>query len=161
MVVLRRAGAYGVDYLVIAAYALALAAVMITLVPPLDLPRTQAWLFATATLTAPVVLAFTLMEAAAGLSPGKALLGLRVGRDGARPGFGRALVRNLFKFAPWELAHAGIWLTPGQPFIDPPGVTSLVLMNAAMALVVIQAGLIAAFGAGVHDWIAGARVVRR
>lgn len=161
MLFLRRAAAYGVDYLAIAAYALALAAVMITLVPPLDLPKPQAWLLASATLTAPVVLVFALMETLGGVSPGKALLRLRVRRDGSNPGLGRALARNVLKFAPWEIAHAGIWLTPGQPFIDPPGVTSLVLMNAAMVLVLAQAALIAVFGAGVHDWIAGARVVRR
>jgi uncharacterized RDD family membrane protein YckC len=157
----RRVAAYGVDYLVIAFYALALAAVTLTLLPPLNLAKLQAYGLSAATLTAPVVLIYAAMEAGFGASPGKWALGLRVARRGDRPGFLRALVRNLAKFAPWEIAHIGIWLTPGQPFIDPPGVTSLILMNASLGLIAVQALLIGVFGAGLHDWLAGLRVVRR
>ncbi len=157
----RRVAAYGADYLVIAAYALALAAVTLTLLPPLNLAKLQAYGLAAATLTAPVVLVYAVLEARFGGSPGKWILGLRVEGPSVRPGFLRALVRNLVKFAPWEIAHIGVWLTPGQPFIDPPGVTSLILMNASLGLVVVQAMLIAVFGAGLHDWLAGLRVVRR
>jgi hypothetical protein len=156
-----RAGAYLVDCAVIAVYAVVLAVVTMTLAPDAQLSRPAAYLLALATLTGPVVLAFAVMEARLGLSPGKAALGLRVDRDGACPGFPRALARNLIKFLPWEIAHIGIWLTPGQPLVDPPGALSLGLMNAAMAAVLAQAVLIGVFRAGAHDWIAGARVVRR
>lgn len=159
---LRRALAYTVDYGLIAAYAVTLAAVTLTVFPDFA-PASKAigYGLAAATLTGPVVLVFSVLEARLGATPGKLALGLRVRREGRPVGYGPALVRNLGKFAPWEIAHLGIWLTPDQPFVDPPGMISLVLMNAAMALILIQAGLIAAFGAGVHDWLAGLRVVRK
>jgi uncharacterized RDD family membrane protein YckC len=156
---LRRAAAYAIDYVVVAVYALALAGVTLA-VAPLDpeVSKVAGYGLALATLTGPVVLVFSALESMFGASPGKALTGLRVMRGGAKPPFSRALVRNCLKFLPWELAHIGIWLTPGQPFVDPPGAVSLILMNAAMAVVVVQALLIAAFRAGVHDWATGLRV---
>ncbi|MCC5996811.1 MAG: RDD family protein [Oceanicaulis sp.] len=157
----RRAAAYGVDYLVIALYALALAGVMMTLAPPLGAGKLGAYLLAAGTLTLPVVTIYAIAEARFGASPGKMILGLRVWRGTDRPSLGRSLVRNVIKFAPWEIAHIGIWLTPGQPFVDPPSLTGLILMNTAIAIVIIQAILIAALGSGVHDWIAGLRVTHR
>lgn len=159
---LRRAAAYGIDYLVIAVYAVLLAAVTLALGPSGDLSKSAGYVLALATLTAPVVLVFSGFETLVGVTPGKALMGLRVHRaGGGRPGFGRALVRNFIKFLPWEIAHAGIWLTPGQPFMDPPGALSLILMNAALALVALQALLIGSFRAGLHDWASDLRVVSR
>jgi uncharacterized RDD family membrane protein YckC len=157
----RRAAAYCVDYMVIAAYALALAGVMMFLVPPLALDKLGGYLLAAGTLVLPVVAVYAIVEARFGASPGKMLLGLRVWRGARPPSLRRSLVRNLIKFLPWEMAHAGVWLTPGQPFIDPPSQASLALMVAAIVLVLIQAILIAAFGSGLHDWIAGLRVAPR
>jgi len=34
-------------------------------------------------------------------------------------------------------------------------------MNASLGLIAVQALLIGVFGAGLHDWLAGLRVVRR
>ncbi len=159
---LRRAGAYAIDYAVIAVYALALAGVTLAVTgPDPDLSNAAGYGLALATLTAPVVLVFSILESMFGASPGKALTGLRVMRGKAKPQFSRALARNGLKFLPWEIAHIGIWLTPGQPFVDPPGLVSLVLMHAAMAAVLLQAGLIAIFRAGVHDWATGLRVRAR
>lgn len=159
---LRRAGAYVIDYVVIAVYALALAGVTLAVAQPYpDLSKAAGYGLALATLTGPVVIVFTALESMFGASPGKALTGLRVTRGGAKPPFSKALARNGLKFLPWELAHIGIWLTPGQPFLDPPGAVSLLLMNAAIAAVLVQAGLIAIFRAGVHDWATGLRVRSR
>lgn len=157
----RRAGAYGVDYAVIAAYALALAGVTLGVAPSLQLSNAAGYGVGLATLTGPVILVFAALEARFGATPGKAALGLRVRSGAARPGFAPSLVRNVIKFLPWEIAHMGIWLTPGQPFIDPPGLGGLIFMNTAMGLIAVQAVLIGLFGAGVHDWIAGLRVGRR
>jgi len=159
---LRRAGAYAVDYLAIAVYALALAGVTLAVTQPdPDLSKAAGYGLSLATLTAPVVLVFSIVESMFGASPGKALTGLRVMRGEAKPRFTRALARNGLKFLPWEIAHIGIWLTPGQPFLDPPGAVSLILMNAALAAVLLQAVLIAIFRAGVHDWATGLRVRAR
>ena len=93
----RRAGAYLIDYVVIALYALALAGVTLGLAPDADLSRLAAYGLALATLTGPVVLVFAAMESAFAASPGKALLGLRVRHGPANPDFARALARNLIK----------------------------------------------------------------
>lgn len=158
-VFLRRAGAYAVDYCVIGIYALALAGVTLAVSPPdLQLSKASGYALGLVTLTGPVVLVFASLESKFAVSPGKALTGLRVFRGEAKPGFSRALARNSLKFLPWEIAHIGIWLTPGQPFVDPPGVASLVLMNAAIAAILVQALLIAVFRIGVHDRMTGLRV---
>lgn len=158
---LRRAAAYALDSLAISVYALALALVMVSAFPSLVVGKLEAYLLAVTTLTGPVILAYAGMEARFGAGPGKELLGLRVRRKGERPGFGRSLARNGLKFAPWEIAHAGIYLVPGQPFIDPPGLLSLVLWTIAMGVVAIQGVLIGVFGAGLHDWLSGLRVAKR
>jgi hypothetical protein len=154
----RRCAAYGVDCAAIAAYALALAAVSLTVAPDAQLSKAGGYALGLATLTAPVVLVFSVLEARLGVSPGKAFTGLRVRSGAARPGFAVSLTRNGIKFLPWETAHIGIWLTPGQPFVDPPGLMSLGLMSVAMGAVGIQALLVALTGAGVHDRAAGLRV---
>jgi len=159
---MQRAAAYAIDYLVIALYAVLLAAVTLALGFGGDFSKSAGYALALATLTGPVVLVFTGLETLLGATPGKAVTSLTVQRaNGGQPGFGRALVRNLIKFAPWEIAHAGIWLTPGQPFVNPPGLASLILMNAALGLVAFQALLIWLFRAGLHDWPSGLRVVAR
>lgn len=154
----RRAGAYLVDYFVIALYALALAALTISLGFQPDLTKFQSYFLSAATLTGPVILGFAFLEARFGVSPGKALFGVAVTYNGRRPDFARSLLRNVGKFLPWELAHIGIWIIPGQPFIDPPGMLSGVLWTISGVLVVIQVMLILITGAGLHDRAAGLRV---
>lgn len=157
---LRRVAGYLIDYAIIAAYALGLAGVVIA--TGLEAPGTKlgGYLLSFATLTGPVVIVFAALEALWGVSPGKAIVGLRVMYRDQTPGFGRALARNVLKFLPWEIAHIGIWMTPGQPFVVPPSMISLIVMNAALALVGTQAALIAVTGRGVHDRLPGLRVVR-
>ncbi|MCW5724513.1 MAG: RDD family protein [Maricaulaceae bacterium] len=161
----RRVPAYAADYLVIAAIAAAIAGVNLLTGGFEDgfdgRSRLSMYLFATLSFTAPVVLLYALMEGVFSTTPGKALAGLRVRTaPGARPGLPRALVRNLVKFAPWEIAHLGVWITPGTPFVSPPGIESLILWNAALALTAGQALLILVTGRGVHDRLAGTLVSR-
>lgn len=157
---LRRAAAYFFDYIAIFIYAASLAGLVI--VSGVEGPSTKlgGYVLGLLTLTGPVVLVFALAETVWGRSPGKWALRLRVRRAEGQLGFDRALMRNLIKFLPWEIAHIGIWLTPGQPFVDPPSPTSLTLMVAAMACIVAQACLVLCFRTGLHDWMSGLRVVR-
>lgn len=160
-VFLRRSGAYLTDNLCILAYAACLALVTLTVFPNADLSRLQAYGLALATLTLPTVLTFSFLEAVLSASPGKLIWRLRVRSGEASPSCGRALLRNGIKFLPWELAHIGIWLTPGEPFLTAPEGVSVILIAASYALLITQALLVLAFGRGIHDWAAGLRVVRR
>lgn len=117
----RRLAAFGVDYLAIAIYLLALWVVSVALgargVAPTaafaDPVRAQ--LLGFALLTLPVVLYFALWEGSTRqATPGKRTLGLRVvSVSGTRLPWPRSLLRSALKFAPWELAHAVIWRLAG------------------------------------------------
>jgi uncharacterized RDD family membrane protein YckC len=157
----RRAAAYLTDSVGIFLYAVGLAAVMLLSGAEIGSSKLVGYALAFLTLTAPVVLLFSVMEARWGATPGKALLGLRVTQGQAGAGLGQALTRNVVKFLPWELAHIGIWMTPGQPFVDAPAGISLVLIVMSYALILVQAVLVLAFKAGLHDLISGLRVARR
>lgn len=114
------------------------------------------------TLTLPVLLYFSLSEWRWGYSLGKAALGLRVvDKTGHYPTFGRALLRNAILLAPWEMAHAAIWWSPGRPFLDPPGdIARGVLVAAiAMALAWFVSTLIWP-GRSIHDRLSGTKVVQ-
>lgn len=114
----RRAVAFGLDYLLIAAYLVVL--VGFGLLVQFAVPGLAGALFHSALagevtgfvlLTLPVILYFALGEASeTGGTWGKRRLGLRVlSTDGQRLGVARSLVRSGLKFLPWELAHASIW----------------------------------------------------
>jgi uncharacterized RDD family membrane protein YckC len=133
----RRLAAFAVDYLVIAAYLGLLAGVALTLRRvtglTLDPPRTLrdrlvGEAVSTSLLTLPVALYFALAEASPWrASLGKRVLGLRVdGPGGRRLPFGRSLLRSLLKLAPWEVAHAALWHTPGWPVHPEPGPVTVV-----------------------------------
>lgn len=123
-------------------------------------PRWGLYLQAVLTLTVPVVLAASALEARFGWTPGKVVTGLRVAGSGEpRPRFGAALIRNAIKYLPWELAHIGIWLTPGQPFVSPPGQASILAWGASYSILGVQLLLVALTGRGLHDRIARTRVM--
>ena len=113
-----RAAAFGIDYVLIAAYLGLLVAV--GLVVRLAAPDVSGALFGSPIsgeltgfllLTLPVTLYFAVSEhSAAEGTWGKRRLGLRVvTAAGGRLGLRRSLLRSGLKFAPWELAHAAIW----------------------------------------------------
>lgn len=108
----KRIAAFGVDYLVVVAIGL----LLFFFISPLirDYFTTSpysAQLAGFFSITLPVFLYFSISEGVFGRTLGKRALGLRVVRaaDGEKAGVGRALVRNLVKFTPWELAHFAIW----------------------------------------------------
>jgi uncharacterized RDD family membrane protein YckC len=115
-----------------------------------------------ATLTIPVWLYFSLSEWLVGYSLGKAALGLRVvDKTGHYPSLPRALLRNALLLAPWEMAHAAIWWSPGRPFLDAPGNTAFALMIASLVLAAVWfVSTLLWPGRSLHDWLSGTKVVQ-
>lgn len=117
--------AFALDYLLIAAYAITLAAVTFAAAAS-PLRSSLAVLLATpasrdavafVTIVLPVSLYFALQEGSARQTTwGKRRLGLRVaGSDGGQLSLGRALVRSAAKFLPWQIAHTCLFHIPGWP----------------------------------------------
>lgn len=164
----RRLAAFAVDYLLIAAWMGAIAGVSLALgrsgQPPESLAeRVLGHLVADASLTGPVVLYFALTESLMGGGLGKRLFGVSIRRrDGTPVSLGRSLARSAFKFAPWELAHVGLWYGPGRPLFDAPSGFGLAALTAATGLAALwAAGLFAPSGRTVYDRLAGTRAVCR
>jgi len=91
------------------------------------------------TTVLPVIAYFTWSEqSVAGATWGKKRVGLKVvGLDGRRLSAGKALLRSVAKFLPWQMAHTALLHIPGFPMAptDPPSWTVWV-MGAMWALVV-------------------------
>lgn len=126
----------------------------------------ELWTLATISLPAWLLLA-ACDASASGATPGKRLLRIRaVAADGGRIPFGRAVLRNIVKLAPWETAHLSINL-PRNPFVDPDtgaftGFSSGDGFRPAMLAPYLVAAvwlLVAARGRAVHDRVAGTDVV--
>ena len=174
----RRAGAFAIDWGVIVVWGtLLFAAVLVAnrgLPPDPGGPsRSQAIAFVSMTL--PVLLYFTIAESSrAGGTLGKRLVGLRVvdarstreaaggatGEIGGRVPFGRALVRNAIKFAPWELGHT---VAQQSAYSGDSGMSLgwLVVAVVAMAGPFVWLVTILRSGRTPYDRMAGTVVVRR
>src|SRR5260370_15657724 len=122
----RRIAAFGVDYLIIAAWIGLITAVGFgtsailgietgPVVSQTDKLRGHAMAFLS--LTLPVILYFAIAESSQWQATvGKRALCLRVQTGaGARVGLGRRLARPAVKFLPWEMAHTAIWHVPASP----------------------------------------------
>lgn len=166
---IRRLLAFVVDYLVMAIWlALLTAAAFATGAPDrLGLEtsggRVIAHLTMFATVTAPIILGFAVMEASPLRgTPGKRILGLKVLRaEGDRAGFLRTLIRNGLKFLPWEAAHIAIWYAPGQPFVDPPAAWNMTVWTGALTVALIYVlSLFLGTGRTPYDRAAGLAVRR-
>jgi len=168
----KRIAAFALDYLLIAAYLLVLSAAgsWLTFGPlggKWQALTSSPWrldLVAFATAVLPVILYFTLLEGSAhGATWGKRRLRLRVARiGGSRLGRGRALVRSVFKFLPWQLAHTCLIHIPGWP-IDPQEpplwvVLGLILVWALIAVYVLTL-LVRRDRRTPYDTIAGSQVM--
>lgn len=164
----RRAAAFGLDYLLIAAWLVIVvgAGALLRVAAPdvaaglfADPVRAEALGFLM--LTLPVALYFALSEAGpGGATWGKRRLGLRVVTDaGNELGLGRSLLRTALKFVPWELTHAIIWrfATPGSA---PEGLldAGLVVVWLLIAANIVTA-LLDADRRTLYDRLAGTRVV--
>lgn len=160
------------DYLIMAAYLLVLTGVGSWLAFG---PLQDAWgglfdhpakadLMAFVLLVLPVVLYFTLAESSRHQgTPGKRRRGLQVvDAVGRRVGRGQALVRNVLRFLPWQLAHTAMFNIPGFPTevrVIPAWSTAL-LVCAWLLVGVYLLGLTRlAGGRPLYDLLAGTRVV--
>jgi uncharacterized RDD family membrane protein YckC len=169
----RRVIAFGLDYLVIAAYGVALggAAFVIGLTPlgPILSERVNSPLaghaVSFATLTIPVLLYFALTEASVHRATwGKRRLGLEVtAMSGEGLDLGRSVIRAAVKFLPWELSHAALWRIEGWPTAPaPPSMPVLVVLTVVWLLVLWWFGaLFVGSGRPPYDRLAGSRVMRR
>lgn len=108
-------------------------------------------------LTLPVYLCFTLSE----MFGRKATLGKRVAKltvDG-RPA--QIILRNILKFAPWEIAHTGIWHGMDMPFGSAPTALGWTLFAVSMGLSGLYLiSLFSGDGRPPYDRLAGTRVTR-
>lgn len=166
-----RIKAFGVDYLFIAAYLIALTGVISGL-QFTPLRRIFATLFAkpyvaqlTASLLfdAPVMLYFALFEASHWqATPGKRRIGLQVVTNtGARVSLPRALARIVLKFLPWEIAHTGLWHTPGWPLHAKPTPLNYVAYGSVYALAAVYVVTLLTSGARqpLYDRLTHTRVI--
>ena len=99
-------------------------------------------------------------------SKGQATLGKRWMRlrvenmDGRRISRRTSLLRSMIKFAPWEIAHTGVWHVTGQPFLSPPSTLSICAWAASTLLGFWWvACLFVGNGRTPYDWIAGTQVI--
>ncbi len=121
----------------------------------------QALVFATMIL--PIMLYFAVSESSRWQATiGKRVLRLQVTDDhGGRPPLLRTLLRAVVKFAPWELAHTGVWHVPGTPFVSEPAAFSYGIWITAMLLALWWfASIWLGDGRTPYDRIAGTVVTR-
>ncbi len=121
----------------------------------------QALVFATVIL--PIMLYFAVSESSRWQATiGKRVLRLQVTDDhGGRSPLLRTLLRAVVKFAPWELAHTGIWHVPGTPFVSEPAAFSYgIWITAALLALWWFASIWLGDGRTPYDRIAGTVVTR-
>jgi uncharacterized RDD family membrane protein YckC len=169
----RRLAAFGLDYLVIAAYMAALAIASVTITSQLAGIRsanpTEPWLFdllAFMTLVLPVILYFALNEASHRQATwGKQRMGLVViSAAGDRLGTGRSLLRSALKFLPWQIAHSSLFHIPGWPAavdVIPATATAGLWLSSTLAAASVASLFIFADQRTLYDRLAGTRVVLR
>ncbi|MEE4244201.1 MAG: RDD family protein [Kangiellaceae bacterium] len=110
-IALHRFLAFAVDWLIIALWGSLLVGVVMWIYsaqPPAPSGPWHGQLIGFCSMTLPVVLYFSICEASAWrASIGKKVLSLRLIGSPEKPvAFSRVLLRNLIKFAPWELGHS-------------------------------------------------------
>ncbi|MGF1462027.1 MAG: RDD family protein [Maricaulaceae bacterium] len=166
--IIRRVSAFFVDYIVIAIYIGALTAVSVFLGAHQAEFKSGSeakilWhVVSFVSLTVPVWGYFTLLEGGPGQTLGKRLLRVRVvSLEGGALGRGRAGLRNLMRFLPWELAHTAIWHQPGRPFLDPfPGINLLLCGLSLLAAMILAGSLVLKDNRSLYDRASRSRVVR-
>jgi uncharacterized RDD family membrane protein YckC len=168
-----RLKAFTFDYLPIAAFiallfgvSVAVTWVMNTLGRPVSWPDNPllADLLAFLILVLPVILYFTLQESSSRRSTwGKRKEGLLVVNEkGERLTFGRAFIRSLLKFLPWQIAHTSLFHWQGRP-LAPEEPTMLVLVGFGLVYLLVGIYIASALISKKHrtpyDWVAGSVVV--
>ena len=171
--------AFVLDYLLIAAYILALLAFDLVLGsgPPKGVYQilfsnsTNSEISAFFLLTLPVVLYFALSETSRNRATwGKKKMRIQVVRYAAsadearRISLGRSLLRSGLKFLPWELTHYLLWQIPGWPF-DMNGAAPSVAVDFgfglvyALVLLYFVSVIVGKAHRSVYDRVAGTAVI--
>ncbi len=152
----------GIDYLVIVTYlagllGVAMAFYQLALGGIPEMTALQAQLIAAVTTVVPAMLGFALLEYRPPFGTyGKRKAGLRVAYRTRV--FWRSLVRNIVKFAPWQLAHMGVIEGAYSEFESP---MAMVLISVALALaaVLLMMALFRKDKRHLGDILAGTQVV--
>jgi uncharacterized RDD family membrane protein YckC len=113
----QRVGAFALDYVILVIYLAVvfgldlLASALSTSFGALFSNRVLAQLIAFLLATLPITLYFTVSESSPRQGTwGKQKLGIQVtDANGLRISFGKAFLRTLLKFVPWEIAHTLVW----------------------------------------------------
>ena len=116
-----------------------------------------------ATIMLPIMLYFAVSESSRRQATiGKRVLRLRVTDDhGGRPALLRTVLRAVVKFAPWELAHTGVWHVSGTPFVSEPAAFNYGIWATALLLALWWfASIWLGDGRTPYDRIAGTVVTR-
>lgn len=164
--------AFALDYLLIAVYAAVLAAVTFAAAASL-LRSALAALLATpasrdavafVTMVLPVILYFALQEGSPQQGTwGKRKLGLRVtALGGGQLPLGRAFVRAIAKFLPWQIAHTCLFHIPGWPLAPAAPPPWVIVGFGLVWLLVISYLALLAFGKSrrtPYDRVAGSEVI--
>lgn len=112
-------------------------------------------------ITLPVSLYFILCECSRWQGTlGKRKMGIQVVDDfGHRIGIGRATVRTVIKFLPWEVAHFGIWRLMLTSNLSETSILIILSVANFAILAYLIIPLINKRRKNVYDWIAGTVVV--
>lgn len=159
----RRIKALLIDWLCICIYLVVLAAVIFAIcffvlkeIPQFTEMQSQ-WVAALTTVV-PVTLCFTVLEARPPYaSIGKRKMGIYVSYSKAP--WGSALVRNTFKFLPWQLAHMGVINGIFTDF-ESPMASVLSIAGIFLAMIYVLQVTLGKSHRDIGDMIAGARITK-
>lgn len=165
----KRLKAFGIDYLIILAYAglLFATSLLVSKTFSMDLQTfapALGELLGFASLTLPVILYFTLSEKGkhAG-TVGKRTFNLRVVSNGsAEAGLARLLVRNCLKFLPWEMAHFFVFRLvrfTRQGAQPPDWVVAGLICSQGLALLYLMCLLFNKNNRSLYEWISLTKVI--
>jgi len=163
MLAWRRVAAWAIDWLIISGYAAALVPLGLWLDESSVRLSPLGWnAVSFVVLVVPVTVWLTAWEATgSGATPGKRSLRLRVrSLQGGRPGWRRAVVRNVIKIAlPWELGHTAAFLLSDPRTGRTSGLigSGCAFLACALAAVYVAA-LFTGYGHPPYDRLAGTEV---
>ena len=160
--IFRRLIAYGLDYIIVVAYALFLFGVTVLLnVNELALTPVSGQFLGFISLTLPVFLYFFLSERGSrSATIGKRIMNISVcsQSDNGNP---RIFQRNILKFLPWEIAHTGVhWIVFYSKYEnDVPIWVWTLLILPQIIMVIYLFSIIASKGeSSIYDKIANSRI---
>jgi uncharacterized RDD family membrane protein YckC len=142
----QRVGAFALDYMLLFIYLAVilgldlLASALSASFSSLFSNRVLAQFIAFLLVTLPITLYFAINESSPRQATwGKQRLGIRVAdSDGRRISFGRAFLRTLLKFVPWEIAHTLVWQIKFYQYISPAITAGFILVYTLVGLNILS-----------------------